>query len=45
MLMLSEIRRFRIFENEKYLSRVVDLVIDLAAGDYPPVTEILLLLD
>lgn len=33
MLMLSEIRRFKIFENEKYLPHIIDLVADLTSGD------------
>jgi CBS domain-containing protein len=41
MVMLSELRRLRLVDNQRRDARLVDLVVDLSAGDYPPVTHVL----
>jgi hypothetical protein len=40
MLMLSEIQRFRLVDDENRTSRIADLSVDLLADDYPPVKHI-----
>src|SRR5438045_1903977 len=42
MRMLSELLRRPISDRQGRSSRLVDLAVDVAAGDYPPVTRILL---
>ncbi|HTD78206.1 MAG TPA: hypothetical protein VK898_11265, partial [Chloroflexota bacterium] len=39
--MLSELRRLRLVDGQRRAARLVDLVVDLSAGDYPPVTRLL----
>jgi magnesium transporter len=41
MVMLSELRRLRLVDGQRRAVRLVDLVVDLSAGDYPPVTRVL----
>jgi magnesium transporter len=41
MVMLSELRRLRLVDGQRRAARLVDLVVDLSAGDYPPVTRVL----
>lgn len=40
MLMLSEIRRFRLIDNENRTTPIADLSIDLIGDDYPPVKQV-----
>ena len=41
MVMLSELRRMRLLDDQRRRARLVDLVVDLSTGDYPPVTRVL----
>ena len=41
MVMLSELRRMRLLDDQRRGARLVDLVVDLSTGDYPPVTRVL----
>jgi magnesium transporter len=41
MVMLSDFLRFRVLDRERRRSRPADVAVDLAAGDYPPVTRLL----
>lgn len=41
MPMLSQLRRVELVDNENKKARMDDLLIDLFAGDYPPVTHLL----
>jgi magnesium transporter len=41
MVMLSELRRLRLIDGQRRSARLVDLVVDLSTGDYPPVTRVL----
>ena len=38
---MSELRRLRLVDGQRRAARLVDLVVDLSAGDYPPVTRLL----
>ena len=38
---MSELRRLRLVDGQRRAARLVDLVVDLSAGDYPPVTRVL----
>lgn len=40
MVMLSEFLRFRLTDGRRNTGRLVDVVVDLAAGDYPPVRRL-----
>jgi hypothetical protein len=40
MAMLSRLRRFSVVDNRKSRARLVDLAVDILAGDYPPVTRL-----
>lgn len=40
MLMLSEIRRYRLVDDENRTTRISDLSVDLLGADYPPVTAV-----
>ena len=40
MVMLSELRRHRLVDARRRTAQLVDLGVDLAAGDYPPVTRV-----
>ncbi|HEX8966538.1 MAG TPA: hypothetical protein VF937_01575, partial [Chloroflexota bacterium] len=40
MVMLSEFLRFRLTDSRRHTRRLVDVVVDLAAGDYPPVRRL-----
>jgi CBS domain-containing protein len=40
MVMLSHFLRFRFFDDRAASARLVDVVVDLAAGDYPPVSRL-----
>jgi magnesium transporter len=42
MVMLSDFLRFRLADVHNTTGRLLDVVVDLAAGDYPPVSELLL---
>ena len=42
MVMLSDFLRFRVLEDKRATARAVDLILDLAAGDYPPVIHLLI---
>ncbi len=41
MVMLSDFLRFRVSDEQRATGRPVDLILDLAAGDYPPVSHLL----
>jgi hypothetical protein len=41
MVMLSDLLRYRLIDNAGRSGRLADLAIDLAAGEYPPVTHLL----
>jgi CBS domain-containing protein len=41
MVMLSELRRMRLLDDQRRRARLVDLVVDLSTADYPPVTRVL----
>ena len=42
MVMLSDFLRFRVFDDKRATGRAIDLILDLAAGDYPPVSHLLI---
>jgi CBS domain-containing protein len=42
MVMFSDFRRFDLVDRSGRRARLIDLAIDLSAGDYPPVTAIML---
>src|SRR5581483_10288207 len=39
--MLSDFLRFRVIDDKRATGRPIDLILDLAAGDYPPVSHLL----
>src|SRR3979490_273905 len=41
MVMLSELLRHRLVDRNGHRARLLDLAVDLSAGDYPPVTRLL----
>jgi magnesium transporter len=41
MVMVSELRRFRLEDQHQSTARLIDVQVDLSAHDYPPVTHIL----
>jgi CBS domain-containing protein len=41
MVMLSELLRHRLVDRHGHRARLLDLAVDLSAGDYPPVTRLL----
>ncbi|MEP6925068.1 MAG: CBS domain-containing protein [Pyrinomonadaceae bacterium] len=41
MLMLSEIRRFRLVDDQNQTVRIADLSVDLLNGEYPPIKQVL----
>src|SRR5258708_29812238 len=41
MVMLSELLRHRLVDRHGQRARLLDLAVDLSAGDYPPVTRLL----
>src|SRR6267378_3650579 len=41
MLLFSKLRRFALTDEQGRRAKIVDFVVELLAGDYPPVTHIL----
>ena len=41
MVMLSDLLRFQLSDERRRTGKLLDVVVDVAAGDYPPVSSIL----
>lgn len=39
--MLTKLRRFKLVDEQKRHARLIDFAVDLTAGDYPPVTQLI----
>jgi magnesium transporter len=43
MVMLTKLRRFELVDEQQQHARLIDFAIDLTAGEYPPVTQLIFL--
>src|SRR5947207_844570 len=43
MVMLTKLRRFDLVDEQQQHARLIDFAIDLTAGEYPPVTQLIFL--